>query len=188
MLMETFPTLEEKLLTGEELAQMPDADLTELIDGRIVDMSPTGNEHGAVEINFGTALKNYITTTRRGKVRVGEVGIYIRRNPDTVRAADALYISNERYTQKQSRSYLDVPPELVVEVLSPDDAWTEVMDKLADYFEAGVVVVWVANPKTKSVFAYRSLTEVVHFKENELLVEEAFLPGFAVPVADLFED
>ena len=123
-----------------------------------------------------------------GKVRAAEVGIYTRRNPDTGRGADVLSISNERYAQKKSPGYLDVAPDLVVEILSPNDRWTEVNQKLREYFAIGVRLVRVADPQTRSVYTYRALTDVREFTENDDLPGDNVLPGFSVKVAQLFEE
>jgi len=178
---------ETKLITGEELAAMGNLSRCELIEGRIVPMSPTGDEHGGIEIKIGGRLDVFATTHNLGKVRVGEVGIYIRRKPDTVRGADALFISNERYAQKKSASFLDVAPELVVEILSPGDSWSEVTQKLREYFAIGVNLVWVVDPRARMVYAYRSMTEVREFTEDDDLPGDEILPGFSVKVAELFE-
>lgn len=180
-------TTETKLITGEELAMMGDIGPCELIEGRVVPMSPTGDEHGRVEANIGAELLVFVRSRKLGQVRVGEVGIYTRRNPDTVRAADVLFISNERYAQIKSSGYLDVAPDLVVEVLSPSDSWIDVTQKLREYFAIGVRLVWVANPQTRSVYAYRTLTDVREFTENDDLPGDDVLPGFSVKVAQLFE-
>jgi Uma2 family endonuclease len=150
-------------------------------------MSPTNDEHGGIELNFGEALNAVVRRNRLGRVRVGEVGIYTRRNPDRVRAADVLYISNERYAHKQSESYLDVAPDLVVEILSPRDTASDMTQKLREYFAIGVRLVWVADPEAKAVFAYRSLTDVREFKEGDTLPGDDVLPDFATSVAELFE-
>ena len=176
----------ERLITGEELSKMPDSELCELIEGRIIPMSPTSHIHGRIEGRIYHLLASHVQANKLGQVMVGEVGIYIRRNPDTIRAADVLYISNARYAQARSQSYLDVAPELVVEILSPDDAWQAVMRKLADYFSVGVQVVWVADPETRSVYVYQSATSAQQFKEGDTLTAPDVLPGFAVPLADLF--
>ncbi len=178
---------EDRLITGEELSRMAGVERSEIVNGRLVQMSPTGNEHGAIELNIGAQLLAYAETHQFGKVRSGEVGIYIRRNPDTIRAADVLYISNERYAGKRSASYLDVAPDLVVEVLSPGDSWSEVMQKLRDYFSIGVRLIWVADPDALTVYAYRSLTDVREFAEQDDLPGDEVLPGFSVKVAELFE-
>lgn len=179
--------VQEKWVTGEELYRTPGKGRCELVEGRIVHMSPTGDEHGAIELNIGASLKAYAEAYGHGKVRVGEVGIYVRRNPDTVRAADVLYISEDRYSRLTSTGYLDVPPELVVEILSPDDRWSKVMRKLGEYFEAGVLVVWVVDPETRSIFAYRSLTDVRHFTAIDVITDETLLPGFSLPVEMVFQ-
>jgi len=185
MASETAP---RRPLTGEALAQLPDLGPCELIDGRIVPMSPTRDQHGGLEAELAAALLAYAKKAGRGKVRSGEVGIYIRRNPDTVRAADILFISNERWSRRSTSAYLDVAPELVVEILSPDDRWSDVTSKLADYFSIGVVVIWVVDPRLRRVFAYRSLTEAHAFADEEVLVDEELLPGFALPLAELFRE
>jgi len=116
MVVELAPT-ETKLITGEELAAMGDIEPCELIEGRIVPMTPTGDQHGSCEGNFYYALRSFADSHELGKVRVGEVGIYTRRNPDTVHGAEVLPISSERYAQQKSPGYLDVAPDLVVEIL-----------------------------------------------------------------------
>ncbi|MFY9825090.1 MAG: Uma2 family endonuclease [Thermoanaerobaculia bacterium] len=137
---------EEVWMTGEELFRRPDLNPCELVDGRVVPTMPTSAEHGDIELELGMRLRAYGRESKRGRALGGEVGIYIRRNPDTVRAADILFISQERRARCTSQSYLDVAPELVVEVLSPDDRWTDVTEKLEDYFSVGVDRVWVLVP------------------------------------------
>jgi Uma2 family endonuclease len=83
---------------------------------------------------------------------------------------------------------LDVAPELIVEILSPDDRWSEVKQKLKEYFAIGVQLVWVADPADKTIYAYRSLTDVREFTEKDTLTGDEVLPGFSVLVADLFEE
>lgn len=178
---------EKRLFTAEELAAMRDLGPCELISGRIVPMTPTGDEHGAIEANVAAELQAYVREKNLGKVRSGEVGIYARRNPDTVRAADVLYISHERYARKTSSIFLDVAPDLIVEILSPSDSWTEVTQKLRDYFAIGVRMVWVIDPAARTIYAYRSLTDIREFTASDMLPGDDVLPGFSIPVARLFE-
>lgn len=179
----------ETPVTGDELLAMGDIGPCELVEGRIVLMSPTGFTHGNYELTFGENLKRFVKQNKLGKVAVGEVGIYTQRDPDTIRAADVAFISHERLArQKRQKGFLEVAPELVVEVMSPDDRWQEVTQKLREYFGIGVKLVWVAEPATKTVYAYRSLTDIQEFTEADTLICEDVLPGFSVPVADLFEE
>lgn len=186
----TNPVAPEKLITGEEFAAMgEDATMgLELIAGRIVGRNmPTGDEHGSVELKLGSKLLFHVEITKSGKVRSGEVGIYLKRNPDLVRAADILYISNERYGKNTAGSYLTAIPDLTVEVMSPSDTWSELLDKLEEYFEAGVRLCWVVHPRTKKIYVYRSATDVRVLTERDELTGGDVLPGFSVKIADLFE-
>jgi len=175
-------------ITGEELYAMGDIGPCELVEGRIVPMTPAGVPHGIYEGNFYLALRQFVDEHDLGVVAAGEVGIYTKRNPDTVRGADVVFISHERNRQRSSSGYLDVAPDLVVEILSPNDRWTDVMDKLREYFAIGVRLVWVADPGARSVFAYRSLTDVREFTAADELVGDDVLPGFRVRVEELFRE
>jgi Uma2 family endonuclease len=177
---------EDSLMTGEELLHRPDLEPCELVNGRIVALSPTGRGHGTAEAKLTARLTTYAEATGGGEVMTGEVGIFIRRNPDTVRAADILFISNERLARCAPSGYLDVAPELVVEVFSPTDRWSEVMEKLGDYFSAGVDRVWVLVPNLRRILAYRSSTDFIQLDQGQILTDEELLPGFSVPVAELF--
>ncbi len=186
MAVQVTPALMKVPVTGEELLAMGDIGPCELIEGEIRPMPPTGFEHGSIENLIGARLRLFAEQYQRGRVAVGEVGIYTRRNPDTVRGADVVFISNERYAQQQSEGYLDVAPDLVVEVISPEDRWSGVMKKLEEYFDIGVRLVWVVDPGTRRVYAYRSLTDVRHFTESDTLPGDDVLPGFSLPIAEIF--
>jgi Uma2 family endonuclease len=175
------------LITGEELARIPDLPSCELISGVIVTMSPTGDDHGAYELNVGAEVRDYVKSKQLGKVRVGKVGMYVQRNPDTIRAADVVFISNERYAQKTKSTFLEIAPDLVAEIMSPNDSFSEVKQKLRDYFSIGVRLVWVLDPAAQLVYAYRSPDDVRTFGLADELPGDDVLPGFSVKVATLFE-
>lgn len=177
---------QEPLLTGEELFRRGDSGSCELVDGRVVPMSPTGHLHARLEARLSGVFLDYAESTGEWEVLTGEVGIYVRRNPDTIRAADLALISKESYRRCQSPSYLDVAPEVVVEILSPDDRWLGVMEKLSDYFSAGVARVYVLDPKKRQIFAYRSVTSLILLEEGDVLEDPELLPGFRLALADLF--
>jgi Uma2 family endonuclease len=88
--------------------------------------------------------------------------------------------------QVKSESYLDVAPELIVEILSPGDRWDEVNDKLTEYFAIGVQMVWVVDPKRKQFHLYRALTEVGILTAEDDISGGEVLSGFSVGVAELF--
>jgi Uma2 family endonuclease len=174
-------------MTGEELYRRPDLESCELIDGMVVPLAPTKPEHGETELDLGYELRAWVRSSGRGRVLSGDVGIYIRRSPDTVRAPDVMFISHERYAQRQKGAYLTVAPELVVEVLSPEDRPGAVWEKLADYFSAGVDRVWVVDLKEQRISAYRSLTDVQQLGIGDALTDEELLPGFRLSLSELFD-
>ncbi len=174
------------LLTGADFAALEQQGPAELIEGEFVPMTPPGYDHCECELNFASAIRAFARQHGLGKTFCGEVGIYTRRNPDTIRAADAAFISFERFNQRTEPTYLDVAPELVVEILSPNDRWREVLTKLEEYLTIGVKVVWLVDPAKQQVLAYQSLTQKQTFHAEDLLTCEAVLPGFAIKVAELF--
>lgn len=176
----------ERLITAEEFAHWPDEGRCELVNGKIVHLTASRPLHGLIEVRLGSRLFTYADSNGRGLVLGGEVGLWTRRSPDTVRGADLVFISRERYASRNPKGILDVAPELVIEILSPDDRRGEVMEKLEDYFAMGVDVVWIVDPGQRYVLAYRSLREVERFDEGDFLVDEEILPGFSLSVAELF--
>ncbi|MFN8473474.1 MAG: Uma2 family endonuclease [Anaerolineae bacterium] len=176
---------ETKLITGEELYAMGDIGPSELIDGRIMPMSPTGDAHGETELNLGAELRAFVRERQLGRVMVGETGIYIHRNPDRIRAADVLFISKERLPETTGK-YLQVAPELVVEIMSPTDLWLDVRAKIDDYFSIGVEQVWIVEPDTRSVLVFRSATAFTKLGMDDTLTGEGALDGFSLSVASLF--
>jgi len=172
-------------VTGEELAALGDLGRTELVKGEIIYLMPTGHPHGFYEGNITGFLFAFVREHKLGRVLPGEVGIYTHRQPDTVRGADVAFISHERLAQVQSKSFLDVCPELIVEIMSPDDTWSEVHEKLEEYFAVGAKLIWVMDPRRQCLHVYRSLTVLDLLTEKDTLTGGEVLPGFQVPVAEL---
>jgi Uma2 family endonuclease len=178
----------DALITGDELARMPDHDLCELIDGRIVPMSPTNPEHGRIELNIGAALRSFVSTQKLGIVMTGEVGIFTKRHPDRVRGADVVFISHEQYERRtKTRGFLDVAPELVVEVLSPENAHVDMRQKVEEYLSIGVRLVMVVDPDSRTITAHRPNGVAERYGLDDIVPGESALPGFHFPVASAFE-
>ena len=178
---------EERLITGEELFRSPGLGPCELVDGRIVPLRPRERVHGKPEARLTSRLLNFVESHDRGEVLAGEIGIYIRRNPDTVRAADIVFISHGRMARCKSEGYLDVAPEIVVKVLSPKDRPADLAKKIQDYFSAGVDRVWVLDSRQHCISMYRSLSEVQELRPGDILTEEDLLPRLRFAVGDLFD-
>ena len=175
-----------ELLTSADLLDLDASGRCELVEGRVVRLSPTKPQHGNVESYFTHLLCSFVYPRELGQVQGGEVGIYTHRNPDTVRAADILFISHQRLAQATPADFLDIAPELIVEILSPTDRQSEVEKKLREYFAIGVDVALVIDPDGRTVRVYRSPAEVLELQAGDVLTIESVLPGFSAPVAELF--
>ena len=175
-------------LTADDLFQMGDIGPAELVKGELVRRPFADVQHGIIAANVGAILFDFVERRKLGVVLGGGIGIVIAGDPDTVRAANAAYLSNERMAQIEDLSkFLNFAPDLVVEVVSPTDRWSEVEEKVAEYLSIGVRLVWVINLKTRSIHVYRPSSEVRRILEGDTLDGEDVLPGFAVAVRELFE-
>lgn len=177
---------ESDLITGEDFYMMNDIGSAELVEGRIASMTPAGSEHGAIEMNLAAALHAFVRDNTLGRVMVGEVGIYTRRDPDTIRGADIAFLSKERAPDGPPKGYLEVAPELVVEIVSPGNTWIEMRRKIDEYFDAGVDRVWIVEPETTSVLVYQDSTTMEKYEAGDVVSGEGPLDGFEIPVDEIF--
>ncbi|MBI1748795.1 MAG: Uma2 family endonuclease [Acidobacteria bacterium] len=174
-------------MTAEELIKMPDDSYKyELVRGELIRMSPTGGQHGIVTINISLPLASYVKSHNLGKVCGAETGFKITQNPDTVRAPDVSFIARDRIPEEIPDNYWPFAPDLAVEVVSSNDRYDEIQQKVKEYLDAGARMVWVADPKTRIIMVYRSLKEVLVLTEKDNLSGEDVIPGFTCSVADLF--
>ena len=173
-------------ITGEEFLEMPGADPCELVAGEIKRMSPAGWKHGTIEARLAQRLSDFVDEYDLGEVMVGEVGVYTGRDPDTVRGADVLFISHERLEAASPEGFLDVAPELVVEIMSPTNKWEAVRRKIGEYLAIGVECVWIVEPENRAVQVYTAPDTVRTFSGADALKGEDLLDGFMLPLRDLF--
>lgn len=152
-------------------------------------MSPAGQEHGWIVINVAAAVFNFVKQHRLGRVYAAETGFKLQRDPDTVLAPDVAFVRQARVEEVgKVRGYFAGPPELAVEVVSPDDSKREVTQKVATWLSFGTEEVWVVAPKSKSVTVYRSISEPVVFGESDTLISGGVLPEFEIAVSELFAE
>ena len=178
----------KKPISGEDLFRMGDIGRCELVHGEIVHMSPAGGRHGKLANWIATLLTNHVKPQKLGTIYAAETGFYTQRNPDTVRAPDTMYVSNERVAQiGDPVKYLDVAPNLAVEVLSPDDTWTEIETKVEEYVHAGVQLIWIVDPDRRIVAIYRPSGDRTRLGQTDTLSGEDVLPGFTIPVSQIFQ-
>jgi Uma2 family endonuclease len=178
-----------RLVTAEELSRLPDdGQRYELIAGELRAMAPTGDEHGGIVMAVAESLGPHVRANRLGRARTGEPGYVLARDPDTVRAADVAFISAERARASGTvGGYRVGAPDLVVEVISPHDLYTEVEEKVAEWLSHDARMVVVINPRRRTVAVYRAPTVVRILTEADTLDGEDVVPGWRMPVAAMFE-
>lgn len=175
------------LMTAEELFQLDNGEPCELVKGEFRTMSPAGGRHGKLAIRISYLVTVFVHEKALGEVFAAETGFILARNPDTVRAPDFAFIAKERmHLIKELDEYIAIPPDLAVEVISPNDRWMRIEEKVTDYLQAGVRLVWVVNPSTQTIHVYRSMADVTVLSLADQLDGGDVLPGFAVPVEQIF--
>jgi Uma2 family endonuclease len=179
----------DTLLTAEQYALLPDnGQPTELVRGRIVEMNPPTPWHGYVCGTIFYVVRTFVRGNDLGRVMSNDAGVITERGPDTVRGADVSYYSYQRLPKGElPRGYLDIVPELVFEVRSQYDRWTEMLRKATEYLNAGVLVVCLVDPDRRRVMVCDKEEIPVILGNDDVLRLPLVLPGFEVPVAQLFE-
>src|SRR5438552_4196300 len=174
------------LMTAEELLQtsIPDKHV-ELVRGVLVVREPAGYRHGRVSMELAFLLSQHVKATGAGQIVSAETGFKLASDPDTVRAPDVAFISRERLPDPQTRGFPLLGPDLVVEVLSPNDRPGETLAKVGDWLEAGTKLVWVIDPERRLARVYRHDGSETSINEEEELDGEGVLPGFACPLASI---
>lgn len=177
-----------EITTAAQLWDATDLGRCELVRGELIQMAPTSLDHGDIELNIGAALKVFVRQHNLGKVVSGDVGFRIVRDPDTVRAPDVAFVRGVRVPPRGKRGFVEGAPDLAVEVLSPDDRPGEVLAKVTDWFDGGCQVVWVVDPATETLFVHRAGGTLQRLTIADTLTEPELLPGFALPVAEVFAE
>ena len=177
-----------QLVTAEELLDMPDDGYRyELVRGELRKMAPAGSEHSISGIQIGASLFNHVKANNLGRVFGADAGFLLTRNPDTVRAPDAAFVRRERIEAVGIVSgYWPGPPDLAVEIISPNDRYTEVYEKVDEWLAAGAGMVVVVNPRNRTATIRAAGTNPVILNEGDTLEGGEVVPGWQMPLADIF--
>jgi Uma2 family endonuclease len=190
VLKQTLPShLCRHLVTGEELLDHPEWGHCELVRGKVIPVTPPRYEHGIVTFSVAYHIGSFVKRKRLGKVTAADAGIYIARDPDTVRGPDVAFFSRARLKREpHPAGYSTVPPDLFVEVVSPGDRWSELDGKVDEYLAAGVRLVWVVDPTRRKVHVFARKRPPLVLQGKQSLDGEDVLPGFKLSLGKLFAD
>ena len=175
-------------MTAVELERLslPDKQV-ELVRGRLLVREPPGSWHGRISARLALRVGDYVQRHALGDIFAQGTGFKIASNPDTVRAPDLAFVARDRMDRIARRGFAELAPDLVVEVLSPDDRPGEVLAKVADWLDAGTRLVWVIDPERFEARVYRRDGTLSLLDRHASLDGEDVLPGFACPLRDFLE-
>jgi Uma2 family endonuclease len=175
-------------MTAEALFSKPDDGYRyDLIKGELRRMSPAGGKHGIIIANLTAEIVHHVRQHNLGIVFGAETGFKLESNPDTVLGPDIAFIRRGRIPAGEySEKFWAMPPELVVEVLSPGDSRREIQEKIQTYLDNGVEAVWIIHLKKREIRVHRRNRDVQIFDETVGLQDE-LLPGFLFPVSRIFD-
>ena len=187
--MATATTDKTKLLTAEDLLRLNSQGVKgELIRGVLCETVSAGMERGQIAMTFGAALVAYTRPRRLGRVIGSDSGILLQRSPDTVREPDIAYISAEKLPLgARVQGYLEIIPELVVEIVSPSDTQREVNDKTLMWLAHGVSMALEVYPAERAIMVHRPGSPAVTLAGDDVLDGGDVLPGFSLPLREIFD-
>lgn len=173
------------LLTADELLALPESEQGELIRGDLQPMSPAGFDHFLLTGRLTGALHRWADARGAGPVG-GELGFILGRDPDTVLAPDISFIAANRAPARGTPGFLALAPDLAVEVLSPSNSASAILEKVRIYLGAGVRLVWIVDPETNTLTEYTAGAAPRSLTAADTLDGGDVLPGFSLELEPLF--
>ena len=175
-------------MTSNELLAMPHNGYRyELVQGELRQMAPAGRQHGRIAAKIGSCLEAFVANNGLGETYAAETGFIIDTTPDTVRAPDVSFVSRERAeATAEERGFFPGAPDLAVEVISPNDRYSEIEEKVSDWLRAGTQMVVVIDPHQRTATVYRAPDDMCMLTEGEVLAGGDVVPGWKMSLADVF--
>ena len=179
-------------ITTKQLMAMPEDGMDrELIRGELRErpMTKRNRFHTRTVSRITYLLERWCTDQpgSLGEVHSGEVGTILRREPDTTVGIDVAYFSAETMArQTDATTLIEGQPRLAVEVLSPSDKLEEIREKVLEYLDVGVDLVWIVDPYFQTVQVHRRDSAPVTYNREQEMTGGDILPGLTFAVADIF--
>lgn len=176
-----------KLMTIDEFMALPESVGYELIEGVLTERKPMGALSDYVAMRFGRRLGNFAEEHGAGHVFGAETTYHCFGHEATGRRADASFVARGRLPgERIPESTIDIPADVVVEVISPNDLATEVEEKVKLYLRHGFGEVWVVYPETRGMYVHRKGAPVLALEADDMLLGRGTLEGFACRVGEFF--
>lgn len=174
-------------LTAEQFEELSDHQGLELLDGVVTEKN-MGAEASFIQRRLSYLLSGVVEPTGLGYLFESEcMYACFPSRPNRVRKPDVSFVRRDRMPPEGiPRGMFRVAPDLAAEVVSPNDEYDDIDEKVADYYDAGVPLVWVVSPKTRTVLVYRPDGSARRLRETDDLTADPVVPGFRVRIADLF--
>ncbi len=180
-------SVDKKTWTDEEFMALPGGRY-ELVNGDVLDVGNSGMEHGYVASILNILVGGYVLSQKLGVVCDSSTAFAMKTG--NKRSPDFSFVSKERLqgVRRLPKGFFQGAPDLAIEVISPSNTFEEIHNKLVEYFENGCRLAWVINPDEQSVLVYRQPQPEQLLKITDTLSGEEVIPGFELPVADLFAE
>lgn len=177
-----------RTMTADELLAMPnDGIRRELVAGELREMTPAGWQHGRIAGTIASELGPYVRKHGLGAMATAEASFRLSADPDTVRVPDVSFVRRERLDAVgDTAGYWPGAPDLAVEVISPNDRYSEVKAKVREYLAAGTRMVVVVDPDDRTVTVHRPGSDPVELDETGVIDGGDVVPGWTLPVRDIF--
>jgi Uma2 family endonuclease len=172
--------------TDVEGLSFPDKQF-ELVRGRLLVREPPSTRHGVIAAKLLYLVSDFVYRHALGVVCAQDTGFKIRSDPDTVRAPDIAFIGRDQVPRIPTRGYAELAPDMVSEILSPDDAPGEVLAKIADWLDAGTRLVWIIDPKRVEARVHRADGSLSVLDARGSLEGEDVLPGFTCSLREILD-
>ena len=186
--MATTTSAKKKLMTADDLLRLYSKGVRgELIRGVLSETMPTGREHGEVVVNLSAELRNFVKPRKLGVLTASDSGVWLERDPDTVREPDIAFFSSEKAPPDvRVTGYAEIAPDLVVDLAAAVARRREINDKALMWLRYGVRLVWVVHPDTRTVDVHHDGAPVSALTTNDALDGMDVLPGFSCTVSEIF--
>lgn len=179
-----------RFVTAEDLESMEEKPgRYDLIRGELFYMPPAGGEHGEIGSLLVSEVGVFVRRSQLGKTYAPETGFTLFRGPDTVLAPDLAFVSVDRLPPREQRiGFMPIAPDLVAEVISPSERAGMIARKVEEYLAACVRTVWLVHPRRQTVTIHTQDNDPVVLTVEDVLDGGDVLPGFRLPVAEIFAD